>query len=119
MEILLAIVAVVIVGTIIFFNRASKGLDINEDGKVDADDAKAAVKNAVAGVKAKADVNKDGKVDSADVKAVAEKAKRKAKTATTGVAAKAKSTAKAATKTVKAATKKAPATKAKKETKAK
>lgn len=119
MEILLAIVAVVIVGTIIFFNRGSKGLDVNADGKVDAEDAKAAVKNAVEGVKAKADVNKDGKVDSADVKAVAEKAKRKAKTVATTAASKAKSTAKTATKTVKAATKKAPATRAKRETKAK
>jgi len=89
MEFLLAIVVVVVIGTLIYFNRSSKSLDINADGKVDAQDAKAAVQNAVTGVKKTADVNKDGKVDAADAKVVATKAKTavkkaavKAKTAT-------------------------------------
>jgi Co/Zn/Cd efflux system component len=83
MEILLAIAVVVIVGALIYFNRSSKSLDINNDGKVDAADVKAAVQNAVEGVKATADVNKDGKVDAADVKVVATKAKAGAKKAAT------------------------------------
>lgn len=83
MEILLAIVAVVVIGSLIYFNRSSKSLDINNDGKVDAEDVKAAVQNTVEGVKATADVNKDGKVDATDVKAVANKAKTGAKKATT------------------------------------
>lgn len=89
MEFLLAIVVVVVIGTLIYFNRSSKSLDINADGKVDAQDAKTAVQNAVTGVKKTADVNKDGKVDAADAKVVATKAKTavkkaavKAKTAT-------------------------------------
>ena len=41
-------------------------LDVNNDGKVDAADVKAAVQNVVEGVKATADVNKDGKVDVKD-----------------------------------------------------
>lgn len=90
MEILLLIVAVVIVGTLIYFNRKSKGFDVNNDGKVDAADVKAAVQNAVEGVKATADVNGDGKVDAADVKVVATKAKAGAKKAVS----KAKDTAK-------------------------
>jgi Ca2+-binding EF-hand superfamily protein len=83
MEILLAIAVVVVVGALIYFNRKSKSFDINNDGKVDAADVKAAVQNAVEGVKATADVNKDGKVDAADVKVVATKAKAGAKKATT------------------------------------
>ncbi len=92
MEILLAIVVAVVVGALIYFNRSSKGLDVNNDGKIDAADAKAAVQNAVEGVKATADVNKDGKVDAADVKVVATKAKAGAKKAVS----KAKDTAKKA-----------------------
>ena len=79
MEILIAIAAVVVIGALIYFNRSSKGLDVNADGKVDAADVKAAVQNVVCGVTAVADVNKDGKVDTADVKVVAEKAKTQAK----------------------------------------
>jgi len=74
MEILLAIAAVVVVGALFYFNRSAKSLDINNDGKVDAADAKAAVQNTVEGVKATADVNKDGKVDIKDAKQVKEKA---------------------------------------------
>jgi hypothetical protein len=79
MEILIAIVVVVVIGALIYFNRSSKGLDVNADGKVDAADVKAAVQNVAKGVTASADVNKDGKVDSADVKVVTEKAKTQAK----------------------------------------
>ena len=93
MEILLAIVVVVVIGTLIYFNRSSKGLDVNNDGKIDADDVKAAVQNAVCGVQTVADTNKDGKVDAADAKVVVEKAKAGVKKA----AAKAKTTAKKAT----------------------
>lgn len=81
MEILLAIVVVVVVGALIYFNRSSKSLDINNDGKVDAADVKAAVQNVVCGVEAVADVNKDGKVDAADAKAVTTKAKTAVKKA--------------------------------------
>ena len=82
MEILI-IAAVVVIGALVYFNRSSKSLDINKDGKVDAADAKAAVQNAVEGVKATADVNKDGKLDAEDVKVVATKAKAGAKKAAT------------------------------------
>ena len=93
MEILLAIAVAVVVAALIYFNRSSKGLDINNDGKVDASDVKAAVQNAVEGVKASADINKDGKVDAADVEVVAEKATTQVKKA----AVKAKTAAKKAT----------------------
>ena len=73
-ELIFGLIFVVLIAAILFFNRSSKSLDINQDGKVDLNDAKAAVENTVAGVKATADVNKDGKVDAADVKAVAKKA---------------------------------------------
>lgn len=82
METLLVIAIVVVVAALIYFNRSSKSLDINEDGKVDAQDAKAAVENAVEGVKQTADVNKDGKVDVADVKVAATKVKAAVKAKT-------------------------------------
>lgn len=71
-------------------------LDVNKDGKVNLDDAKAVVTKV-------ADVNKDGKVDKADAKeavqkveATAKKAVSKAKSAVKAkTAAKAKTTAKA------------------------
>jgi hypothetical protein len=66
MEIIIALVAVAIVGALVYFNRSAKSLDINNDGKVDLADAKAAVDNAVTGVTAAADVNGDGKVDGED-----------------------------------------------------
>jgi Ca2+-binding EF-hand superfamily protein len=83
MEILLAIAVAVVIGALIYFNRSSKGLDVNNDGKVDLEDVKAAVDNAVVGVTAAVDVNKDGKVDAADVKEVAKKATTGAKKAAT------------------------------------
>ena len=83
MEIIIALVAVVVVGALIYFNRSSKGLDVNNDGKVDLADAKAAVDNAVTGVTAAADVNNDGKVDAEDAKVVVKKATTGAKKAAT------------------------------------
>jgi hypothetical protein len=97
MEILLAIAAIVVVGALIYFNRSSKNLDINNDGKVDLADVKAAVDNTVAGVTAAADVNKDGKVDAADVKEVVEKAKTQVKKAAVRAKTAGKSAAKKAT----------------------
>ena len=93
MEIVLLAIAAVVIGTFIYYNRSSKGLDVNNDGKVDTADVKAAVQNVVCGVQETADVNKDGKVDAADVKVVAEKAKTEVKKAAT----KAKTTIKKAT----------------------
>lgn len=95
MEIIIALIAVVVIGALFYFNRSSKGLDVNNDGKVDLADVKAAVENTVAGVTAAADVNNDGKVDAADAKVVVEKAKAGAKKAAT----KAKTAAKKATGT--------------------
>lgn len=83
MEIVLLAIAAVAIGAFIYYNRSGKGLDVNNDGKIDASDAKAAVQNVVEGVKSTADVNKDGKVDAADVAVVKEKAKAGAKKATT------------------------------------
>lgn len=83
MEIILALLVIVLFGTLIYFNRSTKNFDVNSDGKVDAEDAKAAVKNVVEGVKKTADVNKDGKVDKEDAKEVVKKAKTAAKKATT------------------------------------
>ena len=93
MEILLAIAVVVVIGALIYFNRSSKSLDVNNVGKVDSADAKAAVQNVVEGVKAAADVNKDGVVDAKDAEVVVEKAKTQVKKAAT----KAKTSAKKAT----------------------
>jgi hypothetical protein len=73
MEIVLALIAVVAVGAIIYANREARSLDVNKDGKVDLDDAKAAITNTLATVKETADVNKDGRVDVADVKAAVKK----------------------------------------------
>jgi predicted nuclease of predicted toxin-antitoxin system len=93
MELLLLAIVVLAAAGIWYYNRNSKSLDINQDGKVDTADVKAAVSNAVSGVKETADVNKDGKVDAADAQIVVEKAKTEVK----AVAKKAKDTAKKAT----------------------
>ena len=93
MEILLAIAVVAVIGALVYFNRSSKSLDINNDGKVDVADAKTAVQNAVEGVKAVADVNKDGVVDAADADVVVDKVKTQVKKST----AKAKTAVKKAT----------------------
>lgn len=97
MEILIAVVVVVVVGTLIYFNRNTKGLDVNNDGKVDLADVALAARNVVEGVKSTADVNKDGKVDSADVKVVVKKASTKAQTAAKKTTTKAKEAVKKAT----------------------
>lgn len=81
MEIILALIAIVAVGTLIYVNREARSLDINRDGKVDIDDAKAAVTNTLAAAKTVADVNKDGKVSVADVKAAVKKPAAKKKPA--------------------------------------
>jgi|APGre2960657373_1045057.scaffolds.fasta_scaffold01008_2 hypothetical protein len=83
MEILLAIAVVAVIGALLYFNRSSKSLDVNNDGKVDVSDAKTAVQNAVEGVKTVADINKDGVVDSADAAVVVEQAKTAVKKAAT------------------------------------
>ena len=102
MEIIIALVAIVVIGAIWYSNR-STGADVNQDGKVDLADAKAAVEKTVETVTQVADANKDGKVDVADVKVVATKAKAAVKktatkTATTAKAAVKKAAPKAAVK---------------------
>lgn len=81
MEFIIGLIAVVVIVSLIYFNRSAKSLDINDDGKIDLADAKAAVDNTVAGITASADVNKDGKVDAEDAKVVVEKAKTEVKKA--------------------------------------
>ena len=90
MEILIALVVIIVVGALAYFNRSANSLDINNDGKVDLADAKAAVDNTVAGVAAAADVNKDGKVDGDDVKEAVTKTKAAAKKTATKARAAAK-----------------------------
>lgn len=92
MEIILGLL-IILVGLFWYYNRNTKSLDVNKDGKVDSSDAQKAVENVVSGVKTSLDTNKDGKVDVADVAVVAEKAKTVAKKTAT----KAKTTAKKAT----------------------
>lgn len=95
MEIVIAIIAIVVIGAIWYTNR-STGADVNQDGTVDLADVALAARNTVEAVKETADANNDGKVDAADVKAVAKKTKAVAKKTAT----KAKATVKkAATKT--------------------
>ena len=83
MEIVLIALVIVVVGAFWYYNRNTKSLDVNQDGKVDTADVKAAVQNVVCGVQETADVNKDGKVDVADAVAVKEKAKAGVKKAAT------------------------------------
>ncbi len=82
MEIIIAVVVIVAIGAIFYFNRDT-GVDVNKDGKVDLADVKAAVTNTVEGVKTTADVNKDGKVDAADAKAAGTAVKKTVKKAAT------------------------------------
>ena len=51
MELIVVLVLAVIVGALIYFNRSARSLDINQDGRVDASDAVAAVTTAAEGVK--------------------------------------------------------------------
>lgn len=50
-ELLFGLIVAVIVIAVIYFNRSGSGLDVNQDGKVDVEDAKKAVENTVEGVK--------------------------------------------------------------------
>ena len=96
MEYVIAIIAIVVIGAIWYTNR-STGADVNQDGKVDLADAKAAVEKTVAEVTKAADANQDGKVDAADVKEVAKKTKAAVKkTATEAKATVKKAAAKTA-----------------------
>ena len=95
MEIIIALVAIVVIGAIWYSNR-NTGADVNQDGKVDLADAKAAVEKTVEVVAEVADANKDGKVDVADVKVVATKAKAAAKKTVAKTATKAKAAVKKA-----------------------
>jgi len=52
MESIVIIIAVVVIAGLIYYNRANKSLDINQDGKVNAKDVKVAVKTAAVGIKA-------------------------------------------------------------------
>lgn len=79
MEIIIAIIVIVVVGSLVYFNRSAKSLDINQDGKVDLADAQAAVQNTVEGVKTAADVNNDGVVDTKDAEIIVEAAKEEVK----------------------------------------
>jgi hypothetical protein len=102
MEIIIALAAIVVIGAI-WYSTRSTGADVNQDGKVDLADAKAAVEKTVEAVTQVADANKDGKVDVADVKVVATKAKAAvkktvAKTAATAKTAVKKAAPKTATK---------------------
>jgi Ca2+-binding EF-hand superfamily protein len=96
MEIIIAVIGIAIVAVIVYLNREAKTLDLNDDvvqekkildvnndGKVDAEDAKAAVKKAVNAVRNAGDVNKDGKVDVKDVVAAGKKVKAAVKAKTT------------------------------------
>jgi hypothetical protein len=51
MELILVLVVIVAVGALIYFNRSARSLDVNQDGRVDAADAVAAVTTAAEGVK--------------------------------------------------------------------
>lgn len=51
MEMVIGLIVAVVVIALIYFNRSSSGLDVNNDGKIDIQDAKDAVDNTVKGVK--------------------------------------------------------------------
>jgi preprotein translocase subunit SecF len=87
MEIIIAIV--IAAGVAIWYFNRDKGLDVNNDGKVDVKDLEVAVENTVVAVK------EEVKVAKAAVKKTATKAKTTVKKAAT----KAKTTTKAATST--------------------
>ena len=51
LELFVGLIVAVLVFALIYFNRSSSGLDVNNDGKVDLEDAKKAVENTTEGVK--------------------------------------------------------------------
>jgi hypothetical protein len=83
MEILIALIVVVAIAAIIYTNREARSLDVNKDGKVDAEDVKAAVQNTVEAVK-KTEVVKKAKATVAKAKTAVKKPAVKAKTAGRG-----------------------------------
>lgn len=68
---LIVILGVVVIALIYAVNRG-KGVDVNNDGKVDFADAKAAVSNTVDAVKDAVDLNDDGKINLTDAKVAAD-----------------------------------------------
>ena len=62
---------VIAVGLLVWFFNRDNGLDVNNDGEVNAADAKAAVVNTAKGVKNAVDLDGDGKVGLGDVKVAA------------------------------------------------
>jgi hypothetical protein len=80
MEILIALIVIVALGAIIYTNREARSLDINKDGKVDAEDVKAAVQNTVEAAK-KTEVVQKAKATVAKAKTAVKKSAVKAKTA--------------------------------------
>ena len=87
MEIIIAIV--IAAGVAIWYFNRDKGLDVNNDGKVDVKDLEVAVENTVVAVKE----------EVKEAKAAVKKTATKAKTTVKKAATKAKTTAKAATST--------------------
>lgn len=94
MEILIGLVALVVVGYLLYVNNSKKPLDLNKDGKVDAQDALSVAPVLTETITKVADVNQDGKVDAADAVEVVKKTKKKA----TETVAKVKTAAKKTTK---------------------
>jgi hypothetical protein len=87
MEILIALVIVAGLGYLLWSNNQIKPLDLNKDGKVDAQDLAAIVPVLTQSITKVADVNNDGKVDVEDAKVVVEKTKAVAKKTATKVKA--------------------------------
>ena len=79
MEILIALVIVAGLGYMLWANNQIKPLDLNKDGKVDSQDLAAIVPVLTQSITKVADVNNDGKVDVEDAKVVVEKTKVVAK----------------------------------------
>ena len=79
MEILIALVIVAGLGYMLWANNQIKPLDLNKDGKVDSQDLAAIVPVLTQSITNVADVNNDGKVDVEDAKVVVEKTKAVAK----------------------------------------
>ena len=78
-------IGLLVIATVVYlFWQSSKSnpnnlVDVNKDGKVNVEDAKAALDLAVNLVVEKVDVNQDGKVSVADAQVVAEAVKQKVK----------------------------------------